>query len=130
MTLPPNGSGAGGGGRPPTLYPSVRDVESAKWGEVQAQWALVRPRVSQYWTRLPKDEVELLSGDRASLVRLVMRYYALEQRGAAAQVNAWVAGLLPGHQGHQAVPPPARTKEEQRAEGERMGAVQGAASRR
>ncbi|MGO8970133.1 MAG: hypothetical protein ACLQDQ_11255 [Myxococcaceae bacterium] len=104
-------------------------MESLNWHQVEARWETLRPRVAAYWSRLPADEVKRLCGDRASLVRLVKRYYALEQSGAEEQVDAWLAGLPPVTSSSEAVPPQARTKDEQRAEGEGLGVVPGAASR-
>jgi hypothetical protein len=98
-----------------------RDMAAAsKWQWVQGHWEAFRPRLTAYWSRLPEDEVERLSADRPSLVQLVKRYYALQQSGAEAQVDAWLAGISTD------APPPARTTDEQRAEGEGMGSVPGA----
>ena len=105
-------------------------MATVQWNLVEARWGVLRPKVARYWSRLPAEELELLSGDRASLVQLVKRHYALDQNGAEAQVDAWLAGLSSGAQGDEPVPPPARTKDEQRAEGEGMGVVPGAASAR
>jgi len=68
---------------------------AAKWQEVQARWDLFRPRIAAYWLRLPREDVEQLSGDRTSLVQLVKRYYALQESGAEAQVDAWLANVEP-----------------------------------
>jgi hypothetical protein len=68
-------------------------TSSAKWQWVEGHWEAIRPRLAAYWPRLPEDEVQRLSGDRSSLVQLVKRYYALQQSGAEAQVDAWLAGL-------------------------------------
>jgi hypothetical protein len=103
---------------------------TVEWSLVEAQWNALRPKVARYWSRLPEEELELLPGDRASLVQLVKRHYALDQRGAEAQVDAWLAGLSSGPPSDEAAPPPAATKEEQRAEGEGMGVVPGAANHR
>jgi hypothetical protein len=94
-----------------------------EWRPVEARWATLRPKVASYWTRFPAEEVEKLPGDRSSLVQLVRRFYGVELIGAEAQVDAWLAGLSA-----EPAPPPARTKDEQRAEGEGMGSVPGAAS--
>ncbi len=109
--------------------PSVADMEPIRWPRfVEARWETLRPRVAAYWSRLPAAEVERLRGDRASLVQLVKRHYALEQSGAEAQVDAWLAGLPALSASGEALPPAARTKDEQRAEGEGFGVVPGAAS--
>ncbi len=79
---------------------------SVQWHQVEAQWGRFRPWVVRYWSRLPEEELQLLEGDRASLVQLVKRHYALDQNGAEAQVDAWLAGLSPAAQ------------EESRGEGE------------
>jgi hypothetical protein len=103
------------------------------WQQVKDQWTAVRPSIASYWSRLPADEIASLGGDRASLVDLVRRIYALSSSGAENQVDAWVAGLSlatasPAASPPAAAPPPATTKEQQRAEGEGMGVVPGAAS--
>lgn len=84
------------GPRLPTPQPGAisRAMETnSKWQWVQGHWEAFRPKLAAYWPRLPEDEVELLSGDRPSLVQLVKRHYALQQSGAEAQVDAWLAGL-------------------------------------
>jgi hypothetical protein len=119
---------------PPGLRPSQRVSISPEmpssfdWEPVEAHWATLMPKAAAYWSRLPAEEMKLLPGDRASLVRLVRKFYGVELVGAEAQVDAWLAGLSPeGLRGEPEVPL-ARTKEEQRAEGEGMGAVPGASS--
>ena len=110
------------GPRLPAVQPEAisHDMETAsKWQWVQGHWEAFREKLAAYWPRLPKDEVQRLCGDRPSLVQLVKRHYALQQSGAEAQVDAWLAGLSTDS------PPSARTTEEQRAEGEGMGAVPG-----
>ena len=104
-------------------------MRPVQWSQVEGLWEMLRPKVAAYWSRLPKDEVAQLGGDRTSLVRLVKRYYALEQSGAEAQVDAWVAGLPLETPTREAISPPGRTKDEQRAEGEGSGVVPGAATR-
>ena len=99
---------------------------SSKWQWVEGHWETFRPKLIAYWPRLPNDEVRGLTGDRASLVQLVKRYYALQEAGAEAQVDAWVAGLPTEVRG--GIPPPARTADEQRAESEGMGSVPGAST--
>jgi hypothetical protein len=122
------------GGAPPRLSASQQApissamANSFNWQEVEARWESLRPKVAAYWSRLPSDELQGLSGDRAALVQLVRRFYGVEENGAEAQVEAWLAGLSREDLGNAPVPPPARTREEQRAEGEGMGAVPGAAS--
>ena len=84
------------GPRLPTPQPEAisRAMETnSKWQWVQGHWEAFRPKLAAYWPRLPEEEVELLSGDRPSLVQLVKRHYALQQSGAEAQVDAWLAGL-------------------------------------
>jgi hypothetical protein len=113
------------GPRLPSVQPEAisRGMETtSKWRWVQGHWEAFRPRLAAYWSRLPEEDVERLSGDRPSLVLLVKRHYALQQSGAEAQVDAWLAGLSTDS------PPPARTTDEQRAEGEGMGSVPGAVS--
>ena len=103
------------GPRLPVAQPVAisREMEAAsKWRWVQGHWEAFRPKLAAYWPRLPEDEVQQLSGDRQSLVQLVKRHYALQQSGAEAQVDAWVAGLSMDSQ------PPARTADGQRFEGE------------
>ena len=68
-------------------------MQTVDWCLVERQWEMLRPRVADYWSRLPEEEVRQLGGDRASLERLVRRYYALERSEAEAQVDAWFAGL-------------------------------------
>jgi hypothetical protein len=120
-------------GTPPGLSASQRvPISSAmansfNWQQVEARWETLRPKVAAYWSRLPADELQRLSGDRASLVQLVRRFYGVEENGAEAQVEAWLAGIPREDLGSEPLPPPASTKEEQRAEGEGMGAVPGAA---
>ncbi len=84
------------GPRLPTPQPEAisRAMETnSKWQWVQGHWEAFRPKLAAYWPRLPEADVELLSGDRPSLVQLVKRHYALQQSGAEAQVDAWLAGL-------------------------------------
>ncbi len=108
--------------------PPVLDLSTpSKWQEVQTRWESLRPKVSAYWPRLPADEVQQLSGDRTSLVQLVKRHYSVQDSGAEAQVDAWLGGVLE-NQESEPLPPPARTKDEQRAEGEGMGTAPGAAT--
>jgi hypothetical protein len=64
-----------------------------QWHEVETRFEALRPRIAAYWARLPAEDVERLPGDRASLVHLVKRIYALQQSGAEAQVDAWLAGV-------------------------------------
>jgi hypothetical protein len=114
----------GAGHRLPSPQPVPISREMAnlsKWDWVQRHWLTVRPKLAAYWPRLPKAAVEELSGDRASLVQLVKAHYALQQSGAEAQVDAWLAGIS-----SDARAPIPRTLEEQRAEGEGMGSVPGA----
>ena len=99
---------------------------SSKWQWVAGHWETLRPKLIAYWPRLPDSEVRKLTGDRPSLVRLVKRYYAVQEAGAEAQVDAWVAGLPA--EARSGVPPPARTTDEQRAESEGMGSVPGAST--
>ncbi len=103
-------------------------VADSKWREVQARWETLRPKVAAYWPRLPADEVKRLDGDRASLVQLLRRHYAAAASAAEAQVDAWVAGVLRESEEGNISPPPAQTKDEQRAEGEGMGTAPGAAT--
>jgi hypothetical protein len=104
--------------QPVAISPPLADT--SKWEWVQRHWVSFRPKLADYWPRLPPEAVQTLSGDRASLVQLVKAHYALQQSGAEAQVDAWLAGLSTD------TPPPARTLDEQRAEGEGMGTVPGA----
>ena len=86
------------GPRLPVLQPEAISREMAtasKWQSVQGHWEAFRPKLLAYWPRLPREEVERLSGDWPSLVQLVKRHYALQQSGAEAQVDAWLAGLSP-----------------------------------
>jgi hypothetical protein len=106
--------------------PALDISSDSKWQGVQARWEALRPTVAAYWPRLPTDEVQRLSGDRASLVQLVKRHYAVQDSGAESQVDAWLTGALPESQENDLLPPPARTKDEQRAEGEGMAAAPGA----
>jgi hypothetical protein len=106
------------------LTPSNSD-----WKRVQERWQVLLPRVAAYWTRLTVEELENLPGDRASLVAVVKRRYALATSEAEAQVETWFAGVareLNNPVNDSSVPPPARTKDEQRAEGEGMGVAPGA----
>lgn len=105
--------------------PALDISSDSKWQGVQDRWEALRPTVAAYWPRIPMDEVQRLSGDRASLVQLVKRHYAVQDSGAEGQVDAWLAGALAENQ-ENPLPPPARTKDEQRAEGEGMGAAPGA----
>ena len=98
-----------------------------KWQKVVAHWDTLRPKVAAYWSRLPKEALAELTGDRAGLVQLIRSHYGIEESGAEAQIDAWMAGLSPEALGNEVLPPPARTKDEQRAEGEGMGSVPGAA---
>jgi hypothetical protein len=112
------------GPRLPTTQPvaiSREMTNASKWEWVQRHWLDCRPKLAAYWPRLPQAAVEQLSGDRASLVELVKERYALQQSGAEAQVDAWLAGIS-----SESRPPAPRTLEEQRAEGEGMGTVPGA----
>lgn len=83
------------GGQPGIMSRDISSdiASSSKWQWVQEHWETFRPKLAAYWPRLPESEVRLLSGDRASVVQLVRRYYALQQSGAEAQVDAWLAGL-------------------------------------
>jgi hypothetical protein len=110
-----------------TATVSVELPTSFKWQKVEAHWDALRPKVAAYWSRLPADGLKKLPGDRASLVQLIRSNYGIEESGAEAQIDAWVAGLSPESLGGEVLPPPARTKDEQRAEGEGMGSVPGAA---
>jgi hypothetical protein len=87
---------------------------NSKWQWVQGHWEAFRPKLAAYWPRLPEEDVELLSGDRPSLVQLVKRHYALQQSGAEAQVDAWLAGLS------TEVPARGQATEMTRADGEAM----------
>ena len=111
----------------PKVAVSVELPSSFKWQKVEARWEALIPKVAAYWSRLPKDELQKLTGDRASLVQLIRSNYGIEESGAEAQIDAWVASLPPEALGNEVLPPPARTRDEQRAEGEGMGAVPGAA---
>jgi hypothetical protein len=111
------------------LAPATREPpDSPKWQQVKARWDELRKTVAAYWSRLPAEDIQRLGGDRAPLVQLVAKYYALDQAGAEAQVNAWLAGIPTETLGAPILPPPAQTKDEQRAEGEGMGSVPGATS--
>ncbi len=111
------------GPRSPVVQPEAvsRELEAAsKWRWVQDHWEALLPKLAAYWPRLPEEEVQELSGDRLSLVRLVKRHYALQQSGAEAQVDAWLAGLSIDSQSR------ARPAEGQRFEGEGVGSLLGA----
>jgi hypothetical protein len=109
------------------LAPATREPpDSPKWQQVRARWDEVRSTVVAYWSRLPADDVQRLTGERAQLVQLVAKYYSLDQSGAETQVDAWLAGIPGEALGTAILPPPAQTKDEQRAEGEGMGSVPGA----
>ena len=116
---------AGAGLPRASAVPISRGMQASKWQHVEARWGVLRSSAGAYWSRLPPRELHSLPGDRASLVQLVKRIYALEETGAEAQVDAWVAGLP---EGNTPPPPSATTKDEQRAEGEGMGVVPGAAA--
>jgi hypothetical protein len=75
--------------------------------------------VASYWTRITADELDALTGDRASLVALVKRHYALATFEAEAQVDTWLAGIVR----ELATPAKEASAAEQRAENEGMNVV-------
>jgi len=86
------------GPRLPAAPPEAISREMAstsKWRWVQDHWEALRPKLLAYWPRLPKEDVERLSGERPPLVQLVKQHYALQESGAEAQLDAWLAGLSP-----------------------------------
>ena len=64
-----------------------------RWRLVQDHWPALRSRVALYWPRLRPDAVRQLTGDRASLVRLVKEAYALTFAEAEAQIDTWLYGV-------------------------------------
>jgi hypothetical protein len=127
--MTPTGYRPGSGSPDPQTVPVAAELPtSLRWKKVEARWETLRPKVAAYWPRLPADEVKRLTGDLPSLIQLIRKNYGIEENGAEGQVNAWLASLSPENSGSDVLPPPARTKDEQRAEGEGMGSVPGAAS--
>jgi hypothetical protein len=111
---------------------AMANAMNSPWSRVRAQWASLRRRVAAFWPRLPPEEVQRLPGDRASLVGLVRRCYALTFAEAEAQVDTWLAELEEERDApavESAAPPPAWTESEARAEGEGMGVVPGATTK-
>jgi hypothetical protein len=106
--------------------------QNSPWSRVRARWESLRLRAATFWPRLLSEEVQQLPGDRASLVSLVRKRYALTFAEAEAQVDTWVAELedefewAPSPSAGPPQPPPTRTKSEERAEAEGMGVVPGA----
>ena len=68
-------------------------MTNPKWRVVQDRWPALRSRVALYWPRLGAERVRQLTGDRASLVRLVKEAYALTFAEAEAQVDTWLFGV-------------------------------------
>jgi hypothetical protein len=68
-------------------------MTNPRWRLVQDRWPALRSRVALYWPRLRPDAVRQLTGDRASLVRLVKDAYALTFAEAEAQVDTWLFGV-------------------------------------
>ena len=63
------------------------------WRQIEADWQQLLGSVEQYWTRLSKEQVEAIAGQRDRLVQTVQDVYGTTLDAVEKQVSAWQAEL-------------------------------------
>jgi hypothetical protein len=63
------------------------------WDELNRNWPSVSEDVNREWGKFTNEDLELISGQRESFVRLFSLRYGCVQEAAGAKIDAVVMGL-------------------------------------
>jgi uncharacterized protein YjbJ (UPF0337 family) len=64
-----------------------------RWDQVKQNWASVSKSVKRKWGKFTDEDLEMISGQRESFVRLFAMRYGSDQEAAGAKIDAFVMEL-------------------------------------
>jgi uncharacterized protein YjbJ (UPF0337 family) len=65
------------------------------WDQVARRWTEVRPDIASHWAKLTRDDLEIVRGNKDTLVAAIERRYGVLEETALEQVNEWLEKRSP-----------------------------------